>query len=138
MVAVRLRAARSQWASWCSRRGLPQSVASYAATNINVAIIAIASDLGTTVIGVQTAMTLFSLMMASLMIPGSKLTDVWGRKRLSVAGLCIRRSPGRRWRRRTGAGLNQREAQLEPVLQRRSSGQLSDGVVQARAGVVRG
>lgn len=59
---------------------LAQFIASYAATNMNVAISAIAKDLGTTVIGAQTAITLFTLTMASLMIPGSKLTDIWGRR----------------------------------------------------------
>jgi MFS family permease len=68
---------------------LAQFVASYAATNMNVAISAIATDLATTVIGVQTAITLFTLTMASLMIPGSKLTDIWGRKRCFVAGLLV-------------------------------------------------
>ena len=60
---------------------LAQFIASYAATNMNVAISAIAKDLGTTVAGVQTAITLFTLTMAALMIPGSKLTDIWGRTR---------------------------------------------------------
>ena len=60
---------------------LAQFIASYAATNMNVAITPIATDLGTTVAGVQTAITLFMLTMAALMIPGSKLTDIWGRKR---------------------------------------------------------
>ena len=59
---------------------LAQFIASYAATNMNVAISAIAKDLGTTVIGAQTAITLFTLTMASLMIPGRKLTDSWGRR----------------------------------------------------------
>jgi MFS family permease len=68
---------------------LAQFIASYAATNMNVAISAIASDLGTTVFGVQTAITLFTLTMAALMIPGSKLTDIWGRKRCFVIGLVI-------------------------------------------------
>jgi MFS family permease len=68
---------------------LAQFIASYAATNMNVAISAIASDLGSTVAGVQTAITLFTLVMAALMIPGSKLTDIWGRKRCFVAGLAI-------------------------------------------------
>jgi MFS family permease len=68
---------------------LAQFIASYAATNMNVAISAIAKDLDTTVIGVQTAITLFTLTMASLMIPGSKLTDIWGRKRCFTAGLTI-------------------------------------------------
>ena len=68
---------------------LAQFIASYAATNMNVAISAIAKDLGTTVAGVQTAITLFTLVMAALMIPGSKLTDIWGRKRCFVLGLIV-------------------------------------------------
>jgi MFS family permease len=68
---------------------LAQFIASYAATNMNVAISAIAKDLGTDVAGVQTAITLFTLTMAALMIPGSKLTDIWGRKRCFVLGLII-------------------------------------------------
>ena len=68
---------------------LAQFIASYAATNMNVAISAIANDLGTTVAGVQTAITLFTLTMAALMIPGSKLTDIWGRKRCFILGLII-------------------------------------------------
>ena len=59
---------------------LAQFVASYAGSNMNVAISAIASDLGTSVTGIQTTITLFTLTMAALMIPGSKLTDIWGRK----------------------------------------------------------
>jgi MFS family permease len=68
---------------------LAQFIASYAATSMNVAIGSIAKDLGTTVAGVQTAITLFTLTMAALMIPGSKLTDIWGRKRCFVAGLAV-------------------------------------------------
>ena len=68
---------------------LAQFVASYAASNMNVAISAIAQDLHTTVSGVQTAITLFTLTMAALMIPGSKLTDIWGRKRCFLGGLSI-------------------------------------------------
>ena len=37
----------------------------------------------------QTAITLFTLTMAALMIPGSKLTDIWGRKRCFVLGLIV-------------------------------------------------
>src|SRR5690349_11432501 len=68
---------------------LAQFICSYAATNMNVAISAIAEDLGTSVAGVQTAITLFTLTMAALMIPGSKLTDIWGRKRCFLMGLAI-------------------------------------------------
>ncbi len=68
---------------------LAQFIASYAATNMNVAISTIAEDLGATVFGLQTTITLFTLTMASLMIPGSKLTDIWGRKLCFVAGLIV-------------------------------------------------
>ena len=68
---------------------LAQFIASYAATNMNVAISDIAHDLNTTVEGLQTAITLFTLTMAALMIPGSKLTDVWGRKRCFMGGLTV-------------------------------------------------
>jgi MFS family permease len=68
---------------------LAQFIASYAATNMNVAISDIARDLNTTAEGLQTAITLFTLTMAALMIPGSKLTDIWGRKRCFVGGLTV-------------------------------------------------
>lgn len=68
---------------------LAQFVASYAASNMNVAISEIAHDLDTTVIGLQTTITLFTLTMAALMIPGSKLTDILGRKRCFVVGLVV-------------------------------------------------
>jgi MFS family permease len=68
---------------------LAQFIASYAGSNMNVAISTIASDLGTTVAGIQTTITLFTLTMAALMIPGSKLTDIWGRKFCFILGLII-------------------------------------------------
>lgn len=68
---------------------LAQFVASYAGTNMNVAITTIADDIGTDVHGLQTTITLFTLTMAALMIPGSKLTDIWGRKRCFIIGLVI-------------------------------------------------
>jgi MFS family permease len=68
---------------------LAQFICSYAGSNMNVAISTIADDIGTTVSGVQTAITLFTLTMAALMIPGSKLTDIFGRKRCFVIGLVV-------------------------------------------------
>jgi MFS family permease len=68
---------------------LTQFIASYAGSNMNVAISDIAEDLGTTTRGVQLAITLFTLTMAALMIPGSKLTDIWGRKKCFLLGLVI-------------------------------------------------
>jgi MFS family permease len=46
-------------------------------------------DLDTTVQGIQVAITLFLLVMAALMIPGGKLTDRYGRKRLFTLGLIV-------------------------------------------------
>jgi MFS family permease len=56
---------------------------------MNVMIDDISTDLDTTVKGVQTTITLFLLVMAVLMIPGSKLTDRWGRARCFLAGLIV-------------------------------------------------
>jgi MFS family permease len=56
---------------------------------MNVMINDISEDLDTTVKGVQITITLFLLIMAILMIPCSKLTDRWGRKRCFTAGLVL-------------------------------------------------
>jgi MFS family permease len=68
---------------------LTQFVASFAGSSMNVSITSISHDIGTTVHGVQTAITLFLLCMAALMIPGSKLTDKFGRKRCLIGGLAV-------------------------------------------------
>ena len=56
---------------------------------MNVMINDISDDLDTTVKGVQTTITLFLLIMAILMIPCSKLTDRYGRKRCFMVGLAL-------------------------------------------------
>ena len=66
---------------------LAQFICSFAGSNMNVMINDISHDLDTTVKGVQTTITLFLLIMAILMIPCSKLTDRWGRKRCFIGGL---------------------------------------------------
>ena len=68
---------------------IAQFVASYACTNMNVAVTSVAKDLGTTVTGVQTAITLCTLVPAALTIPGSKLTDIWGRRNCFRIGLVL-------------------------------------------------
>jgi MFS family permease len=68
---------------------LAQFICSFAGSNMNVMINDITEDLDTTVQGVQAAITLFLLIMAILMIPCSKLTDRWGRKRCLTAGLVL-------------------------------------------------
>jgi MFS family permease len=68
---------------------LAQFICSFAGSNMNVMITDISDDLDTTVEGVQTTITLFLLIMAILMIPCSKLTDRWGRKRCFIGGLTL-------------------------------------------------
>ena len=68
---------------------LAQFICSFAGSNMNVMITDISDDLDTTVKGVQTTITLFLLIMAVLMIPCSKLTDRWGRKRCFIGGLTL-------------------------------------------------
>src|SRR6186713_851084 len=66
---------------------LAQFICSFAGSNMNVMINDITKDLDTTVTGVQATITLFLLVMAILMIPCSKLTDRFGRKRCFIWGL---------------------------------------------------
>ncbi len=66
---------------------LAQFICSFAGSNMNVMISDISQDLNTTVQGVQITITLFLVIMAVLMIPCSKLTDRWGRKRCFMLGL---------------------------------------------------
>ena len=68
---------------------LAQFICSFAGSNMNVMINDISRDLNTDVKGVQTCITLFLLIMAVLMIPCSKLTDKWGRKRCFLGGLIL-------------------------------------------------
>ena len=68
---------------------LAQFICSFAGSNMNVMINDISHDLHTDVKGVQTTITLFLLIMAVLMIPCSKLTDRWGRKRCFTGGLVL-------------------------------------------------
>jgi MFS family permease len=68
---------------------LAQFICSFAGSNMNVMINDISDDLDTTVKGVQTAITVFLLVMAALMIPGGKLSDRWGRKRCFTVGLAV-------------------------------------------------
>jgi MFS family permease len=68
---------------------LAQFICSFAGSNMNVMINDMSKDLNTTVQGIQLAITIFLLVMAALMIPGGKLTDRYGRKRLFTLGLIV-------------------------------------------------
>ncbi|HVP03632.1 MAG TPA: MFS transporter [Solirubrobacteraceae bacterium] len=58
-------------------------------TVMNTAIATVAKDLDTTVTGVQTAITMYTLVMASLMITGGKVGELVGRKRAFTIGCVI-------------------------------------------------
>jgi MFS family permease len=86
-VAAQPRAAASR--ALIAPLALAQFICSFAGSNMNVMINDISRDLNTDVQGVQTAITLFLLIMAVLMIPCSKLTDRLGRKRCFLGGLAL-------------------------------------------------
>jgi EmrB/QacA subfamily drug resistance transporter len=56
---------------------------------MNVSIATVASDVGTTVIGIQTAITLYTLVMATLMLTGGKIGAIIGRRRAFSIGCMI-------------------------------------------------
>ena len=56
---------------------------------MNVAISQIVADLDTTIQGVQTAITLYTLVMAAFMITGGKVGEIMGRKRAFALGCII-------------------------------------------------
>src|SRR5689334_17402761 len=56
---------------------------------MNVSIAQVAADVGTTVTGIQTAITLYTLVMASMMITGGKLGSLIGRRRAFAIGCVI-------------------------------------------------
>jgi MFS family permease len=58
-------------------------------TVMNTAIATVAKDLDTTVTGIQTAITMYTLVMASLMITGGKVGEILGRKRAFTIGCVV-------------------------------------------------
>ncbi|GAA0666139.1 MFS transporter [Kitasatospora atroaurantiaca] len=56
---------------------------------MNVSIATVADDVGTTVTGIQGAITAYTLVMAMFMIPGGKVGALMGRKRAFMIGCVI-------------------------------------------------
>ena len=56
---------------------------------MNVSIATVARDLGTTVSGIQVAITLYTLVMASLMLTGGKVGAIVGRRRVFAIGCVV-------------------------------------------------
>lgn len=56
---------------------------------MNVSMAAVAADLDTTITGIQTAITLYTLVMAAMMITGGKIGILLGHRRAFALGLVI-------------------------------------------------
>src|SRR3954451_13899085 len=56
---------------------------------MNVSIAQVAKDVDTTITGIQTAITLYTLVMATLMITGGKIGSMIGRRRAFAIGLVV-------------------------------------------------
>ena len=56
---------------------------------MNVSIATVAKDVGTTVTGIQTAITLYTLVMAMFMVTGGKVGSILGRRRAFAIGCVI-------------------------------------------------
>lgn len=56
---------------------------------MNVAIATVAEDVGTTVTGIQAAITLYMLVMAMLMVAGGRIGSMIGRRRAFVIGCAV-------------------------------------------------
>jgi EmrB/QacA subfamily drug resistance transporter len=81
-----------------ARRGLGLPIAIFASAQfvmvldssvMNVSISQIVADLDTTIQGVQLAITMYTLVMAALMLAGAKLGDILGRDRTFAIGLAV-------------------------------------------------
>ena len=68
---------------------MAQFINAYDTTAMNVAVTSVVKSLGTTVSGVQSALVLYSLVMASFMLIGGKLGDVWGRRVTFTIGISM-------------------------------------------------
>ena len=68
---------------------MAQFINAYDTTAMNVAVTSVVKSLGTTVSGVQSALVLYSLVMASFMLIGGKLGDVWGRRTTFTLGVSM-------------------------------------------------
>src|SRR4249920_2113927 len=69
--------------------GAAQFVMVLDGTVMNVSISTVVEDLHTSVSAMQAAITFYTLTMASVMLLGAKLGDIWGRRRAFIIGSCV-------------------------------------------------
>ena len=56
---------------------------------MNVSMATVADDLGTSITGIQTAITLYTLVMAAFMVTGGKIGQILGRSRAFAIGCVV-------------------------------------------------
>lgn len=69
--------------------GAAQFVMVVDSTVMNVSLTRVVADLHTTIVGMQTAITMFTLVMAAFMLTGGKLGARWGARRAFAIGLVV-------------------------------------------------
>lgn len=68
---------------------LAQFVMVLDSTVMNVSMSTVADDLGTSISGMQAAITFYTLTMAALMLTGGKFGDIWGRRGAFTIGAIV-------------------------------------------------
>jgi len=58
-------------------------------TAMNVSISNLVADLNTDIGTIQTIMSLYTLVMAVFMLPGAKIADIFGKKKIFLVGVCM-------------------------------------------------
>jgi len=58
-------------------------------TAMNVSISNLVADLNTDIGTIQTIMSLYTLIMAVFMLPGAKVADIFGKKKVFLMGVCL-------------------------------------------------
>lgn len=66
-----------------------QFVMTLDSTVMNVSMVQVADDVGTTITGIQTAITAYTLVMAAFMITGGKIGQIIGPKRAFIIGCVV-------------------------------------------------
>ena len=69
--------------------GAAQFVMAVDSTAMNVSIVNVATDVGSDITGVQTAITMYTLVMASLMVTGGKIGQLIGHRRAFLIGAAV-------------------------------------------------
>jgi MFS family permease len=69
--------------------GAAQFVMAVDSTAMNVSIVNVARDVGSDITGVQTAITMYTLVMASLMVTGGKIGQLIGHKKAFLIGAAV-------------------------------------------------